>query len=137
MKLKKIDIINFGHLSNLTFNLSNDNLSVFFGENEAGKSTTVAFIKQVMFGFYLRNNASPFFEDYKPLTHVSPMGGSLFFEDQGDEYQLERLWAKGDKTKKGILTVKKNSEVVPESEFFDKINNIDGNFYDDSFIFNQ
>lgn len=137
MKLKKIDIINFGHLSNLTFNLSNDNLSVFFGENEAGKSTTVAFIKQVMFGFYLRNNASPFFEDYKPLTHVSPMGGSLFFEDQGDEYQLERLWAKGDKTKKGILTVKKNSEVVPESEFFDKIHNIDGNFYADSFIFNQ
>lgn len=137
MKLKKIDIINFGHLSNLTFNLPNDNLNVFFGENEAGKSTTVAFIKQVMFGFYLRNSASPFFEDYKPLTHVSPMGGSLFFEDQGDEYQLERLWAKGDKTKKGILTVKKNGEVVPESEFFDKIHNIDGNFYADSFIFNQ
>lgn len=138
MRLKKIKIINFGQLSNLSFDLPSDKLNVFFGANEAGKSTTVAFIKQVMFGFYLRSNSSPFFEDYKPLAHVSPMGGSLFFEDdQGAEFELERLWAKGDKTKRGILTVKKNGQVVPESLFFDQIQNIDGNFYTDSFIFNQ
>lgn len=138
MRLKKIKIINFGQLSNLSFDLPSDRLNVFFGANEAGKSTTVAFIKQVMFGFYLRSNSSPFFEDYKPLAHVSPMGGSLFFEDdQGSEFELERLWAKGDKTKRGILTVKKDGQVVPESLFFDQIQNIDGNFYTDSFIFNQ
>lgn len=138
MRLKQINIINFGQLSNLTFNLPSDEINVFFGENEAGKSTTVAFIKQVIFGFYLRSNSSPFFEDYKPLAHVSPMGGSLIFEDeQQQEYKLERLWAKGDKTKKGILTVTHNGEQVPETLFFDKIKNIDGNFYADSFIFNQ
>ena len=138
MKLKKIKIVNFGQFSNLTFDLPSSRLNVFFGANEAGKSTVVAFVKQVMFGFYLRSNSSPFFEDYRPLAHVSPMGGSLFFEDTtGSNYELERLWAKGDKTKLGILTVKKDGQIVPQNLFFDQIKNIDGAFYADSFIFNQ
>lgn len=138
MRLKKINIINFGQLSNLSFDLPSRELTVFFGQNEAGKSTTVAFIKQILFGFYLRSNSSPFFEDYKPLSQVSPMGGSLIFIDEDQhEYKLERLWAKGDKTKRGILTVYRDGQEVPESLFFDQIKNIDGAFYADSFIFNQ
>lgn len=137
MRLKQIKIVNFGQFSNKKFDLPGDQINVFFGANEAGKSTTVAFIKQIMFGFHLRSNASPFFEDYTPLAHVSPMGGSLIFENGDSEYELERLYAKGDKTKKGILTVKKDGQVVPESLFFDQIQNIDGSFYADSFIFNQ
>ena len=35
------------------------------------------------------------------------------------------------------MTVSLNDEVVPESVFFDRIQNIDGSFYTDSFIFNQ
>ena len=100
MKLTKIKIIHFGKLSNLTFSLPSKEINVFFGQNEAGKSTTVAFIKQILFGFYLRSSKSPFFEEYEPLAAVSPMGGSLFFELDGSEFELERLWAKGDKSKK-------------------------------------
>lgn len=139
MKLIQIKIIHFGQLSNITFNLPEDeNITSFFGPNEAGKSTTVAFIKQILFGFYLRTNKSAFFEEYQPLAQVSPMGGSLVFKDEAKNvYELERLWAKGDKTKKGILTVKKNSEIIDASLFFNKIQNIDSNFYTDSFIFNQ
>lgn len=137
MRLKQIKIVNFGQFSDQTFDLPSDKIDVFFGANEAGKSTTVAFIKQILFGFHLRSNSSPFFEDYTPLAHVSPMGGSLVFENNGSEYKLERLYAKGDKTKRGILTVKKDGEVVPESIFYDQIQNIDGSFYADSFIFNQ
>lgn len=137
MRLKRIKMINFGQFSNKTFDLPSAEINVFFGANEAGKSTTVAFIKQIMFGFHLRSNSSPFFEDYTPLAHVSPMGGSLVFDVNGSEYELERLYAKGDKTKRGILTVKKDGQVVPEKLFFDQIENIDGSFYADSFIFNQ
>ena len=137
MRLKQINIINFGQFSNKSFDLPSKEINVFFGANEAGKSTTVAFIKQIMFGFHLRSNSSPFFEDYTPLAHVSPMGGSLVFEADDGEYELERLYAKGDKTKRGILTVKKDGQVVPENLFFDQIQNIDGSFYADSFIFNQ
>lgn len=138
MRLKKIKIIHFGQFNNQTFVLPASSLNVFYGGNEAGKSTTVAFIKQIMFGFHLRSNSSPFFEDYQPLAHVSPMGGSLLFEDeQQNTFELERLWAKGDKTKRGLLSVKKDGQEVPANLFFDQIKNIDGNFYTDSFIFNQ
>ena len=47
MRLKQIKIINFGQFSNKTFDLPSDQINVFFGANEAGKSTTVAFIKQI------------------------------------------------------------------------------------------
>lgn len=138
MRLKKIKIVNFGKFSNQTFDLADKNIDIFFGENEAGKSTLVAFIKQVLFGFYLKNIASSFFENYIPLANVSPMGGSLIFEDEaGNTFELERLYAKGNKSKKGNLTVKKNDERVPVETFFDQIQNINGNFYADSFIFNQ
>lgn len=137
MKLRKIKIVNFGKFSNQEFDLATDQLAVFFGENEAGKSTLVAFIKQILFGFYLKNNGSSFFEDYAPLANVSPMGGSLFFENEaGQTYELERLWAKGNKTKRGILTVRLDGQEVPEATFYDQISNIDGNFYADSFIYN-
>ena len=56
------------------------------------------------------------------------MGGNLVFTAADGEYELERLYAKGDKTKKGILTVKKDGQVVPESVFFDQIQNIDVSF---------
>ena len=138
MKLIKLQIVNFGQFSNFTFDLSNSNIDVFYGVNEAGKSTIVAFIKQILFGFHLANHSSDFFEDYTPLAQVSPMGGSLFFENEnGQHYQLERLYAHGKGSKTGTLTVKCDNQVVPESVFFDQIKNIDGEFYTDSFIFNQ
>lgn len=138
MKITKIKIVNFGQFSNVTFTLPSADLNVFFGENEAGKSTVVAFIKQVLFGFHLAKHTSDFFEDYKPLARVSPMGGSLFWESPtGDTYELERLYASGKGSKLGTLTVKRNGELVPENVFFAQIKNIDGDFYSDSFIFNQ
>lgn len=135
MKLTQIKIIHFGKLNDVTFNLNKD-LTIFLGANEAGKSTTVAFVKQVLFGFHLRTNKSPFFENYQPLDHVSPMGGSLTFEDTDGIFLLSRLYAKGD-PKKGVLKVSLNDQEVPENVFFDRIQNIDGSFYTDSFIFNQ
>ncbi|BDR60760.1 ATP-binding protein [Lactobacillus xylocopicola] len=138
MKLTKIKIINFGQFSNFTFDLTAGDLTVFFGANEAGKSTIVAFVKQVMFGFHLAKHSSDFFEDYQPLARVSTMGGSLFFASEtGDDFELERLYASGKGSKLGTLTVKRNGQVVPEAVFFDQIKNIDGDFYADSFIFNQ
>lgn len=135
MKLTKIEIIHFGKISEKNYDLKPD-LDVFFGENEAGKSTTVAFIKQIMFGFHLKNNKSAFFEDYFPLSKASPMGGRLHFQDGEHEFILQRTYASGD-SKKGSLKVYLDGQEVPENVFFDKIKNIDGDFYTDSFIFNQ
>nr|WP_249044960.1 AAA family ATPase [Lactobacillus delbrueckii] len=76
MRLKQIQIYNFGQFSQETFDLPEGNLAAFFGGNEAGKSTTVAFIKQILFGFNLKNTSSVFFEDYEPLTKSYRWAGS-------------------------------------------------------------
>lgn len=137
MKLKQIQIYNFGQFSQETFDLPEGNLAAFFGGNEAGKSTTVAFIKQILFGFNLKNTASVFFEDYEPLTKSYPMGGQLVFTSDAGEYVLERTWSKGDKSKTGAVKVLLNGQEVPASLFYDQIQNIDGGFYAESFIFNE
>ena len=136
MKLKQIQIYNFGQFSDEIFDLPDGNLAAFFGENEAGKSTTVAFIKQILFGFNLKNTASSFFEDYEPLSKAYPMGGKLVFAGDGD-WEIERTYSKGDKSKVGAVKVWHRGQEVPEILFYDQIQNIDGNFYADSFIFNE
>lgn len=135
MKLTKINILNFGKLSNVNFELTN-NLSIFEGNNEAGKSTTVAFIKQVLFGFYLKTRHTSFFENYEPKENKGLMGGSLTFKDGNDEFELTRTYKKGE-SKKGKLVVNLNGDRIPENIFFDRLQNINGDFYTDSFIFNQ
>lgn len=137
MKLKQIQIYNFGQFSQETFDLPEGNLAAFFGGNEAGKSTTVAFIKQILFGFNLKNTSSVFFEDYEPLTKSYPMGGQLAFTSDAGEYVLERTWSKGDKSKTGAVKVLLNGQEVPASLFYEQIQNIDGGFYAESFIFNE
>lgn len=137
MRLKRIQIYNFGQFSQETFDLPEGNLAAFFGGNEAGKSTTVAFIKQILFGFNLKNTSSVFFEDYEPLTKSYPMGGQLVFTSDAGEYVLERTWSKGDKSKTGAVKVLLNGQEVPASLFYDQIQNIDGGFYAESFIFNE
>lgn len=137
MRLKQIQIYNFGQFSQETFDLPEGNLAAFFGGNEAGKSTTVAFIKQILFGFNLKNTSSVFFEDYEPLTKSYPMGGQLVFTSDTGEYVLERTWSKGDKSKTGAVKVLLNGQEVPASLFYDQIQNIDGGFYAESFIFNE
>ena len=74
MRLKQIQIYNFGQFSQETFDLPDGNLAAFFGGNEAGKSTTVAFIKQILFGFNLKNTSSVFFGRLRALDQELPDG---------------------------------------------------------------
>ena len=64
------------------------------------------------------------------------MGCYLNFKDVNDEFELTRTYKKGE-SKKGKLVVNLNGEQIPENIFFDRLQNINGDFYTDSFIFNQ
>ncbi|MCI1290329.1 MAG: AAA family ATPase [Lactobacillus sp.] len=137
MKLQQIEIKHFGNFNQQTFSLPDEPVLVFYGPNEAGKSTTVSFISQILFGFRKLNESSPFFVNYRPLGHVSPMGGTLQLTDDDDDWQLTRLWTKGDDSRRGSLTVKRSGQPVPAAVFYSTIKDIDYNFYVDNFVFNQ
>ncbi|MDQ0430229.1 uncharacterized protein YhaN [Planomicrobium stackebrandtii] len=114
MKIEKLVIYGFGRHENRTIDLT-DQMALFYGPNEAGKTTMQQFIIQILFGFPSRNQTQLL--RYEPKTggkyggqlHISdPVYGKLvvervkgkssgdvtiFFEDgrRGSETDLKQL----------------------------------------------
>ena len=65
MKIKNLHIYGFGKLQNVKIDFLSPNIQLFFGENEAGKSTVMAFIHAVLFGFPTKNQSDI---RYEPKT---------------------------------------------------------------------
>ena len=86
MRLKKLYLDGFGHFHKYTIDDISDNVTVFYGPNEAGKSTLLAFIRGVLFDFP-RNVAS----HYPPLSG-GKHGGRITVSDlSGDPHTIERF----------------------------------------------
>lgn len=113
MKIEKLIIYGFGRHENRTIDLT-DQMALFYGPNEAGKTTMQQFIIQILFGFPARNGTHLRYEPknggkYGGQLHVSdPQYGKLvieringksggdvtvWFEDgrRGAEAELEQL----------------------------------------------
>lgn len=76
MRILKVEITGFGHYrqKTLTFDAHNQ---LFYGENEAGKSTLYQFIYAMLFGFTKKSAKK---RDYTPQDG-SAYGGRLWFEN--------------------------------------------------------
>lgn len=68
MRLQKLVIYGFGQHENITVELK-DGINVFFGWNEAGKTTIQQFMLHILFGFPLRNQG---------LLRYEPKGGGRY-----------------------------------------------------------
>jgi uncharacterized protein YhaN len=51
MRLEELFLDGFGHFHQRTFSPAGRPVTVFHGPNEAGKSTLLAFIRTILFGF--------------------------------------------------------------------------------------
>lgn len=88
MIINSLKIYGFGKLTDVEINLS-EGINVIEGRNEAGKSTIMAFIRGVLFGFASRRNPH---ERYEPIDG-GRFGGVLFLSDEnGEEYVIERIF---------------------------------------------
>lgn len=87
MKILKIKIDGFGCWINNDFNVHAP-LQVFYGPNEAGKSTLVEFIKSVLFGVQNAQGKNKF-KQYTP-KQTDAYGGSLLVEVEGKRYWVHR-----------------------------------------------
>lgn len=88
MKINKIQITAFGKLKNFELVVS-DNLNLVYGDNEAGKSTVMAFVKMALYGSTVRGNGldNPRIK-YLPFDGTA-MGGVLYFSQDRINYRLE------------------------------------------------
>jgi uncharacterized protein YhaN len=86
MRIEGIHIDGFGHFHEQRINPLAPGMNVFFGPNEAGKSTLLAFIQAVLYGFPRQRRA----EHYPPLAG-GRHGGRLWLADErGGHYIVER-----------------------------------------------
>ncbi len=91
MIITSLKISAFGKFINKTINFS-DGLNIIYGENEAGKSTTHAFIKAMLFGFDKKKNkvSTDSYQKYYPWDSQNKYGGSLTFIYTNCTYEIER-----------------------------------------------
>ena len=96
MKIEKLHIYGFGKHENLEVNV-HDGINVFYGENEAGKSTIQQFILHILFGFPQRNAQ---LLRYEPRSNATYGGKIHILTDDGSNVIIERVKGKasGDVT---------------------------------------
>ena len=91
MIITKLNIIAFGKFINKTISFT-DGLNIIYGENEAGKSTTHAFIKAMFYGLKKKKGklATDLFQKYYPWDSRNTYGGTLTFIYNNSTYQIYR-----------------------------------------------
>lgn len=96
MKIEKLHIYGFGKHENLEVNV-HGGINVFYGENEAGKSTIQQFILHILFGFPQRNSQ---LLRYEPRSNATYGGKIQILTDDGSRVFIERVKGKasGDVT---------------------------------------
>ncbi|MEE6704012.1 AAA family ATPase [Limosilactobacillus reuteri] len=87
MKIKKVHIDGFGKWHDQDFDFT-ANPQIIYGPNEAGKTTLMAFLVSVLFGF-ADGRGKNRFAQYIPKT-TSSYGGSLLVEINGHDYVIKR-----------------------------------------------
>lgn len=103
MEIKSIYVSAFGSLKDFSLDLS-DGFQVIYGENEAGKTTLLEFIKAMFYGSRkAAGQAVSAREKYMPFDGSQP-AGRITFTHSGREFILERQFRKSDATDKVTLT---------------------------------
>ena len=86
MRLEQLHLVNFGRFIDQTLSIPPGQVTVFLGPNEAGKSTLLAFIRAILFGFPSQYGA----QHYPSLTKGG--GGRIaLVDDDGLEFTVERF----------------------------------------------
>lgn len=96
MNLVKLHIYGFGKHENVEIDLING-INVFYGENEAGKTTIQQFILHILFGFPQKNAQ---LLRYEPKSSSAYGGQIQIMDDHGQPVTIERVKGKasGDVT---------------------------------------
>ena len=85
MRIEELYLDGFGHFNQHAIGPVSSTVTVFYGPNEAGKSTTLAFIRAVLFGFPARFNSH-----YPPMAGGRHGGRITLRDDAGVVYSVER-----------------------------------------------
>ena len=100
MKIKDVQIDGFGVWSGLTVDSMPDTMTVFYGPNEAGKTTLMQFLRTMFYGFTTDRRAR-----YIPPVYGGKPGGALRVTGPGGGYEITRRSTLDQNGAAGQLTV--------------------------------
>ena len=87
MRLNELHVDGFGHFRDHVVGPLDSRVTVLHGPNEAGKSTLLAFIRTILFGFPARGR-----DDHYPALAGGRHGGRItLVDDDGESHTLERF----------------------------------------------
>lgn len=103
MKIKDVQIDGFGVWSGLTVDSMPDTMTVFYGPNEAGKTTLMQFFRTMFYGFTADRRSR-----YIPPVYGGKPGGALRVTGPGGGYEITRRSTLDQNGTAGQLTVTGN-----------------------------
>ncbi|MGG4167087.1 AAA family ATPase [Rossellomorea vietnamensis] len=128
MKLKELHIYGYGKLENKHYTLSD--LQLFYGENEAGKSTIMSFIHSILFGFPTKQQS---LLRYVPKSSTEYGGKILCQTEEQGVVSIERIKGKAA----GDVTVQfEDGRVEGEETLQQLLGKMDRSTYQNIFSFN-
>ena len=86
MRINHFHIDGFGHLGNVPLPAIDEPVTILYGPNEAGKSTLLAFIRMILFGFPMRLSA----EHFPPRAGGTHGGRVELVTDADERFTVER-----------------------------------------------
>ncbi len=100
MKVKDIQIDGFGVWTGLSVDSMQDGMTLFYGPNEAGKTTLMQFLRAMLYGFTPDRRGR-----YLPPLHGGTPGGAIRVTGPGGGYEIRRHSQLTDNGVIGQLTV--------------------------------
>ena len=93
MRITGLHIDGFGRFADRSVGPLERPVTVFYGPNEAGKSTLLEFIRRILFGFPNRRGGT---NEYPPLAGGRHGGRVMITTDAGEAITIDRTQGRGD-----------------------------------------
>jgi uncharacterized protein YhaN len=107
MKVRDIQIDGFGVWSGLSVDSMPEGMTVFYGPNEAGKTTLMNFLRTMFYGFTAERR-----QRYLPPVYPGKPGGAMRVSGPGGGYEIARRATLNDPSIIGQLTVTSSDGVT-------------------------
>ena len=129
MRITGLHIDGFGRFADCSFGPLDRQVTVFYGPNEAGKSTLLEFVRRILFGFPGgQSRANP----YPPLSGGRPGGRITITTDSGETITIDRTSGRGG----GVVSLTTSvGETLPASELPQLLGNHSRGVFEGIFAF--
>ena len=129
MRIHSLHIDGFGRFADRSFGPLEHPVTVFYGPNEAGKSTLLEFIRRILFGFPARRGR---INEYPPLAGGRHGGRITICADDGRRVTVQRVSGRGSGT---VALSSVSGEAMPTDELTGLLGNHSRSVFESIFGF--